>query len=439
MVKMMQKIDLRGHSDLSRLELQRFLPRATIDTTVALERVQKLISEVKEQGQAALYQHAEKFDGVTGHSLRVSEEDIIKAHNETERPLIAALEALIERVKQGSVAQVPDSRITEVVPGGVITQRWQAVNRVGLYVPGGKAVYPSSVIMNVVAAQTAGVKQIALASPVQKESGGVHPTILAAAHILGIHEIYAIGGASAIAAFAYGVPEINLESVDIVTGPGNIYVAAAKRALQGVVGIDSEAGTTEILIIADGQADPKSVAADLLSQAEHDEAAASVLVTDSAELLNGVQNEVRLQLPKMLHKTRASLALGGPQSALILVDSIDQAVDVSNAYAPEHLSVQTLDPHTTIKNVSDAGAIFLGKYTPVSLGDYLAGSNHVLPTGGTARFTAGLGAYTFLRAQQIVEYNERALLDANDHLTILANAEGLPAHAAAVHARVTEQ
>ncbi|HUH52782.1 MAG TPA: histidinol dehydrogenase [Microbacteriaceae bacterium] len=436
---MMQKIDLRGHSDLSRSELQQILPRATLDTTKALERVQKLIAEVKNHGEVALYRHAEKFDGVTGHSLKVSKEEIIKAHSGAEQPLIIALETLIARVKQASTAQVPNRRVTEVVPGGVITQRWQPVNRVGLYVPGGKAVYPSSVVMNVVAAQTAGVKQIAIASPVQKETGGVHPTILAAAHILGIHEIYAIGGASAIAAFAYGVPEINLESVDIVTGPGNIYVAAAKRALQGVVGIDSEAGTTEILIIADGQADPKSVAADLLSQAEHDEAAASVLITDSEELLHDVENELRLRLRKMEHETRASLALGGPQSALILVDSIDQAVDVSNAYAPEHLSVQTLDPHTTIMNISDAGAIFLGNYTPVSLGDYLAGSNHVLPTGGTARFAAGLGAYTFLRPQQIVEYSEGALLAANDNLTILANAEGLPAHAAAVHARVTEQ
>lgn len=290
--------------------------------------------------------------------------------------------------------------------------------------------------MNVVPAQIAGVGSIALASPAQKEfDGGVHPVILGAAGLLGIDEVYAIGGAGAIGAFAYGVPELGLEPVDVITGPGNVYVAAAKRLVSGRVGIDSEAGVTEILVLADETADPRLVAADLLSQAEHDELAAAVLVTDSAELVDAVRIELEEQAATTNLAERVAVSLSARQSALVLVDTAEAAVDFTNAYSPEHLEIVTRDPRATLQTVENAGAIFLGPWTPVSLGDYLAGSNHVLPTGGTARFASGLGAHTFLRPQQVIEYDRSALLDVRDRVVALATTEGLHAHGDAITAR----
>ncbi|RII89129.1 histidinol dehydrogenase, partial [Clavibacter michiganensis subsp. insidiosus] len=350
----------------------------------------------------------------------------------------AALEEAIRRVRLGSAAQVPPETTTTVVPGGSIVQRWQPVRRVGLYVPGGKAVYPSSVVMNVVAAQVAGVASIALASPAQAAHGGsVHPVILGAAGLLGVDEVYAMGGAGAIGAFAHGVPDLGLEPVDVVTGPGNIYVAAAKRVVRGVTGIDSEAGTTEILVIADAHADARLVAADLVSQAEHDEMAASVLVTDSPELARAVDAEVEALAGTTGHAARVGQALTGPQSAILVVDDLATAARYSDAYGPEHLSVQTADPDALLAHLHSAGAIFLGPHSPVSLGDYLAGSNHVLPTGGQARFGSGLGAYTFLRPQQVVRYDADALREAEPMIVALSRAEDLPAHGDAVTARLT--
>jgi histidinol dehydrogenase len=310
------------------------------------------------------------------------------------------------------------------------------VQRVGLYVPGGKAVYPSSVVMNVVPAQLAGVGSIAIASPPQKEFGGrVHPTILGAAGLLGVDEVYAIGGAGAIGALAHGVEEIGLEPVDVITGPGNVFVAAAKRVVRGTVGIDSEAGPTEILIIADASADPSFVAADLVSQAEHDELAAAVLVTDSVSLAEAVVAVLAGVASSTRHADRVAVALDGPQSAVVLVDSIAAAAAFSNAYGPEHLEIQTADPDATLRDIHDAGAIFVGAYSPVSLGDYLAGSNHVLPTGGQSRFSSGLGAYTFLRPQQLIRYDRPALSVVAERIVALSTAENLPAHGEAVTAR----
>jgi histidinol dehydrogenase len=315
-------------------------------------------------------------------------------------------------------------------------QRWQPVSRAGLYVPGGKAALASSVVMNVVPAQAAGVASLALASPAQKEFGGLpHPTILAAAGLLGVDEVWAMGGAGAIGALAYGVPDAGLAPVQIITGPGNIYVAAAKRLVRGVVGIDAEAGTTEILVIADASANPEFVAADLLSQAEHDEAAASVLVTDSVELAEATAAALEKQVAATANSERARTALAGPQSAIMLVDDEVAAAAISNAYGPEHLELQTADTAATLVRITDAGAIFLGDYSPVSLGDYAAGSNHVLPTGGAARYSSALGAYSFLRPQQIIEYGRDALGVLSDKIVALANAEGLPAHGEAVTAR----
>ena len=348
----------------------------------------------------------------------------------------SALEEAIARVRQATAAQVPPHVVTEIAPGAVIEQRWQPVARVGLYVPGGKAVYPSSVVMNVVAAQVAGVASIALASPPQKAFGGaVHPTILGAAGLLGVDEVYAMGGAGAIGALAYGVPAIDLDPVQVVTGPGNVFVAAAKRAVQGVVGIDAEAGPTEILVIADDTADATLVAADLISQAEHDELASSLLVTDSAELADRVTTELDRLAASTHHRDRVLAALGGQQSAIVVVDSIADAAAFSNAYGPEHLEIQTSDDDSTLTLIDSAGAIFLGRYSPVSLGDYLAGSNHVLPTGGQARYSSGLGAYTFLRPQQIIRYDRDALAAVEPRIVALSGAEDLPGHGDAITAR----
>ncbi|WP_440311572.1 histidinol dehydrogenase [Leucobacter chromiireducens] len=434
----MRMTDLRGQQ-LSRSELLKLVPRAAMGAEVAVERVRPLVAAVAERGEAALREQARDFDGVEGHALRVPVDAISGSLSDCPADVRAALEELIARLRLGSAAQVPAPQTTQIGDGAVIRQRWQPVSRVGLYAPGGKAAYPSSVIMNAVSAQTAGVPGLALASPAQSDNAGLpHQAVLWAAALCGIDEVYAIGGAGAIAAFAHGVPEIGLDPVDVVTGPGNVFVAAAKRVVSGLVGIDSEAGTTEILVIADDSADPRFVAADLISQAEHDEAAASVLVTDSADFAERVQREVQARAPLTRHAERVAVALAGPQSAVILVDDLGTAVRVSNAYGPEHLEIQTRDDEHVLSGITDAGAIFVGSYTPVSLGDYLAGSNHVLPTGGTARFAAGLGAHTFLRPQQIISYDRAALAATEGPLLALAGAEGLPAHGEAVSARFEE-
>jgi len=435
---MITTIDVRGRRP-SRTELLQLIPRPVVDISRAAEAAGELIAEVRAEGVAALARHAERFDGGAPASIRVPDDAIASAVADVDPAVRTALETTIARVTEATRAQVPPPARTSFGPGAAIVQRWQPVERVGLYVPGGKAVYPSSVVMNVVPAQVAGVRSIALASPAQKEHGSqVHPTILAAAGLLGIDEVYAMGGASAIGALAYGLPEVGLEPVDVVTGPGNIFVAAAKRLVKGQVGIDAEAGTTEILVIADRTADPVIVAADLVSQAEHDEAAASVLVTDSEELATSVIAELRRIAESTEHSERVLRALAGPQSAVVLVDDLHRAAEFSNAYAPEHLEIQTGDDDAVLAEITNAGAIFVGRNSPVSLGDYLAGSNHVLPTGGQARFSPGLGAYTFLRPQQVVSYDREALAEVSDRIVTLSRAEALPAHGDAVVARFSD-
>ncbi|WP_336651627.1 MULTISPECIES: histidinol dehydrogenase [unclassified Leucobacter] len=431
----MRTIDLRGQH-LSRADLLRLVPRAALDMGTAVDRVRPLVDAVRDRGEEALREQARDFDGVEGHALRVPAERIAASLETCPPEIRAALELLIEKLRLASAAQVPAEQLTRFGDGAVIRQRWQPMGRVGLYAPGGKAAYPSSVIMNAVAAQAAGVPELALASPAQSDNNGLpHEVVLWAAALAGVEEVYAIGGAGAIAAFAHGVESIGLAPVDKISGPGNVFVAAAKRVVNGIVGIDSEAGTTEILVIADHTADPRFVAADLISQAEHDEAAASVLVTDSSEFAERVIAEIATRSAGTQHAERVATALGGPQSAVILVDDLATAARVSDAYGPEHLEIQTRDDDAVLANISDAGAIFVGAYTPVSLGDYLAGSNHVLPTGGTARFASGLGAHTFLRPQQVISYDGAALAQVEQPLLALAAAEGLPAHGEAVSAR----
>ena len=432
---MIQTIDLRG-TPVTEEAAAQWLPRPEVDVAHAMEAARALVEEVRTEGEAALARQAERFDGVAPPQLRVPEDALDAAVQTLPAELADAIGLAIQRVRAATAAQVPPAAETVLADGARVLQRWQPVSRVGLYVPGGKAVYPSSVIMNVVPAQVAGVGSIALASPPQRAfSGSVHPTILAVARLLGVDEVYAMGGAGAIGALAYGVPSAGLRRVDVVTGPGNVYVAAAKRVVHGVVGIDAEAGPTEIVVIADSSADARLVAADLISQAEHDDQAASVLITTDASLAERVVAELAEQAGRTRHRERVSTALAGPQSAIVLVDDEAAAAAVSNAYGPEHLELQTADPYATLSLITNAGAIFLGGHAPVSLGDYLAGSNHVLPTGGQARFSAGLSAATFLRPQQIVDYDLAALDSVTDALVAFAQAEGLPAHGDAALAR----
>jgi len=431
----MQTLDLRNLKP-TRAELARLAPRAVVDVSTASAAAAELIADVRERGVEALLDQAEKFDGVRPDQIRVHAGEIGDAVNRLDPDVRAALEEAIERVTTATQAQVPEPTVTRIAPGAEIIQRWQPITRVGFYVPGGKAVYPSSVVMNVVPAHVAGVGSVAIASPPQKQFGGrVHPTILGAAGLLGIDEVYAMGGAGAIGALAYGVADLTLDPVDLITGPGNVYVAAAKRLVRSDVGIDSEAGPTEILVIADDSADPLLVAADLVSQAEHDEQAAAVLVTTSPQLEAAVGAHLSRLAASTFSTERVTTALNGPQSAIVLVSDLVAAAAFSNAYGPEHLEIQTEEPGTVLDLIESAGAIFLGAYSPVSLGDYLAGSNHVLPTGGQARFASGLGAYTFLRPQQVVRYDRDALAAVEGKVVALSHAEDLPAHGDAVEAR----
>ncbi len=430
---MLRTIDLRGRV-LSPAELLAVVPRADAARDEALATAARLVADVAHRGEEALREQAARFDRVSDHAIRVPMAHLDEALRDLDPQIRAALDEAIARVRTASAAQVPAPVVTELGDGARVTQRWQPVRRVGLYVPGGKAVYPSSVVMNAVPAQVAGVREVALASPPQAEFGGrVHPVILAAARLLGVTEVYAMGGAGAIGAFAHGVAEIGLDPVDVVTGPGNNFVASAKRAVAGRVGTDSEAGATEILVVADETAIPALVAADLVSQAEHDEQASAVLVTDSPALAEAVRAALPARVASTRHTERVTAAFHGPQSAVVLVDDIAQATAFSNAYAPEHLELHLADPRP--EDFVNAGAVFVGPYTPVSLGDYLAGSNHVLPTGGQARYSAGLSAATFLRPQQVIEYDRAALSLVRDAIVTLADAEALPAHGEAVTAR----
>ena len=430
----MRVVEISG--PITQDQIRTALPRASVSIERALETVIPLIEDIKSNSLAAVLEQAERFDGVRPEHIRVPQQIMDQALSELGAELRAAIEVAISRVRKVSVAGVPKDFQVELAQGAVVSQRYVPVDSVGLYVPGGKAVYPSSVVMNAVAAQAAGVPRIAIASPAQKEFSGLpHPTILATAALLGVEEVYAIGGAAAVAAFGYGIKEIGLEPVRMVTGPGNIYVAAAKRALRGLIGIDSEAGPTEILIIADQNANPANIAADLISQAEHDENAAAVLVTDSSELIAKVQIELEHQVAKTHNRERVQKSLSGIQSALVLVPDLGTAVAVSNEYATEHLEIQTSNPEALVAEITNAGAIFVGDYSPVSLGDYLAGSNHVLPTGEQAKFGPGLGVHTFLRPQQIINYSKAALEQLVSQLDTFAQAEGLSAHGDAAKIR----
>ncbi|MEU3722727.1 histidinol dehydrogenase [Streptomyces sp. NPDC031705] len=435
---MISRIDLRGDALPEGGALRDLLPRAEFDVEAALEKVRPICEDVHHRGTAALIEYAQKFDGVELTQVRVPAEALKAALDQLDPAVRAALEESIRRARIVHRNQRRSEHTTQVVPGGTVTEKWVPVGRVGLYAPGGRSVYPSSVVMNVVPAQEAGVESIALASPPQKEFGGLpHPTILAACALLGVDEVYAAGGAVAVAMFAYGTsgPD-GCPPVNMVTGPGNIWVAAAKRYFTGRIGIDTEAGPTEIAVLADATADPVHVAADLISQAEHDPLAAAVLVTDSAELAAAVEKELEPQVAATKHvEDRIKPALAGKQSAIVLVDSLEDGLKVVDAYGAEHLEIQTADAAAWAARVRNAGAIFVGPWAPVSLGDYCAGSNHVLPTGGCACHSSGLSVQSFLRGIHIVDYTRDALAEVTHHVVTLAEAEDLPAHGAALKAR----
>ncbi len=438
----MSRIDLRG-VHLSAARLRAALPRGGVDVDAVVPKIRPIIDDVAERGAEAALDYGQSFDGIRPATVRVPAEALRRALAELDTDVKAALGVAIDRARAVHADQRRTDTTTTLAPGATVTERWVPVERVGLYVPGGNAVYPSSVVMNVVPAQTAGVDSLVIASPPQAGGQGLfrglpHPTILAAAALLGVDEVWAVGGAQAVALLAHGGTDTDgadLAPVDMITGPGNIYVTAAKRICRSQVGIDAEAGPTEIAILADHTADPAHVAADLISQAEHDEMAASVLVTPSEELAAATDRELAKQLTTTVHRERVTAALTGRQSAIVLVDDLDAGVRAVNAYAAEHLEIQTVDAAEVAGRIRAAGAVFVGPWAPVSLGDYCAGSNHVLPTAGCARHSSGLSVQTFLRGIHVVDYTEAALKDVSGYVITLAQAENLPAHGEAVRRR----
>ncbi|OCB44442.1 histidinol dehydrogenase [Mycobacterium vulneris] len=438
----MSRIDLRNRV-LNAAQLRSALPRGGVDVDAVVPKVRPIVEAVAEHGAKAALDYGHTFDGIRPDAVRVPSARLAEALAGLDPDVRAALQVAIDRARTVHADQRRTDTTTTLAPGATVTERWVPVERVGLYVPGGNAVYPSSVVMNVVPAQTAGVDSLVIASPPQASNsaefaGLPHPTILAAAALLGVDEVWAVGGAQAVALLAYGGTDTDgaeLAPVDMITGPGNIYVTAAKRICRSQVGIDAEAGPTEIAILADHTADPVHVAADLISQAEHDEMAASVLVTDSESLAEATDRELTRQLATTVHVDRVKAALSGKQSAIVLVDDIDAGVRVVNAYAAEHLEIQTEDAPAVAGRIRSAGAIFVGAWSPVSLGDYCAGSNHVLPTAGCARHSSGLSVQTFLRGIHVVEYDEAALKDVAGHVITLSKAENLPSHGEAVRRR----
>jgi histidinol dehydrogenase len=435
----MSRIDLRGEQ-LSAAGLRAVLPRGGVDVDTVLPKVRPIVEAVAERGAVAALEYGESFDGVRPATVRVPAAQLADALAGLDPAVRAALEVAIERTRAVHADQRRTDTTTTLAPGATVTERWVPVERVGLYVPGGNAVYPSSVVMNVVPAQIACVDSLVIASPPQAQFDGLpHPTVLAAAALLNVDEVWAVGGAQAVALLAYGGTDTDgtteLAAVDMITGPGNIYVTAAKRICRSQVGIDAEAGPTEIAILADHSADPIHVAADLISQAEHDEMAASVLVTPSEALADATDAEVAAQLATTVHRERVTAALTGRQSAIVLVDDVDAGIRTVNAYAAEHLEIQTVDAPAVANRIRSAGAIFVGAWSPVSLGDYCAGSNHVLPTAGCARHSSGLSVQTFLRGIHVVDYTEAALKDVSGYVITLAQAENLPAHGEAVRRR----
>lgn len=435
---MISRIDLRGHppEKLNRASLSGVLPRASLDVAAAVELIRPICEDVRRRGDEAVREYTARFDGVEPATTRVPAAALAAALRTLDPNVRAALTEAVRRTRAVHKAQLPRGTAVTPVAGLTVTGRYVPVSRAGVYVPGGLVAYPSSVVMNVVPAQVAGVGSVAVASPPRAADGGLpHPAVLAACALLGVEEVHAVGGAQALAMFGYGTQ--SCAPVDMVTGPGNVYVAAAKRVLGGAVGTDGENGPTEVAIIADHTADPGYVAADLIAQAEHDPLAACLLVAADATLPDRVEAELAAQLRAAPYRDRIEQAFAG-QSAYVLVDDVDAALAVSDVWAPEHLEIHTEHAGAVAARVRNAGAVFAGPTAPVSLGDYLAGSNHVLPTGGTARFASGLTVLPFLKLVNTVECTAQSLAGTAGHIDALGGAEELAAHVAAVRVRVPD-
>ncbi len=427
---MIRRIDLRGSTPD---DYRTVIPRAEFDVEKATHVVAPILQDVRTRGLDAVLELTARFDGVELDDVRVPAEAMRTALAELDPELRRALEESIRRLRVASEAELEDDVTVEVAEGARVTHRLVPVDRAGLYVPGGTAPLISTVIMNVVPAQVAGVGSLAVSTPPTRGTGLPDASILAACELLGVSEVYAVGGAQAIAMFAYGAGPCR--RVDLVTGPGNLYVIAAKRLLRGVVGIDSEAGPSEIAVLADDSADPAFVAADLLTEAEHGGTSAALLVTDSESMADDVEAQLVEQVAATRHSERVAASLAGEQSAIILVDDLDQGLEVINAYASEHTEIQTREALTIAARVRNSGAVFVGPWSPVALGDYCAGSNHVLPTAGCACHSSGLGVHSFLKRLHQVEYTRDALAEVAGHVVAMAGAEDLPGHGAGVGAR----
>ncbi|MFA9458605.1 histidinol dehydrogenase [Halalkalibacter sp. AB-rgal2] len=405
-----------------------------IDTGTAqqLEAVERIIHQVKEEGDQALFTLTEQFDRAVLSKLRVEQEEMLTAHEQMDDDVLGALREAIMNVRDFHERQKRQSWMTTKEDGTILGQKITPLDSVGVYVPGGKAAYPSSIMMNVVPAQVAGVKRIVMVSPPQAD-GTLPASVLATAYELGVEEIYKVGGAQAIAALAFGTETI--QRVDKITGPGNIYVALAKRAVFGEVDIDMIAGPSEIVVLADEQANPRYIAADLLSQAEHDERASAVLVTPSQSLAEQVSNEVMNQLETLPKKEIAESSIHD-YGAIYVTANLDEAIEVVNELAPEHLELLTKEPMALVGRIRHAGAIFVGPYSSEPVGDYFAGPNHILPTNGTARFSSPLNVDDFTKKSSIISYSQQALQQNAGTISKLARLEGLEAHARAIDIRL---
>ncbi len=429
---MIQRID--GREKNANWIINKLNRPSQLEANEERETVLSILKSVRDEGDSALLKYTRNFDKVDisqPEKMRVTEAEIQAAYNNTDSRLIAILEKAAARIKRYHEKQKLETWISFDEEDIILGQKVTPMERVGVYVPGGKAAYPSSVLMNVMPAQIAGVKEIIMVSPPGK-NGDIHPSILAAAKVAGVNQIYRVGGAQAIAALAYGTETI--PKVDKIVGPGNIYVALAKKEVYGHVDIDMIAGPSEVLIVADKSAKPSYIAADLMSQAEHDSMASSILITDSDKIIFGVMQELEDQVEKLTLKDtiRSSLKNYG---ACILVDSIEEAINLSNAIAPEHLELSIENPMDRLGQIKHAGAIFLGHYSPEPVGDYMAGPNHVLPTSGTARFFSPLGVEDFVKKSSILSFGREALRQIYRDVADFANMEGLTAHANAMEVR----
>ncbi|MEF2248138.1 histidinol dehydrogenase [Paenibacillus sp. IITD108] len=401
--------------------------------------VAQIVTDIKEQGDAALLAYTNKFDGVLleAASLRVTAEEINAAYEKVDEDFLIAIREAAVNIRSFHQKQMRNSWMDMEMDGTILGQIMRPLKRVGVYVPGGKAAYPSSVLMNVIPAQVAGVPEIVMVTPPSTGGKqGIDPYILVAAAESGVKEMYRIGGAQAIAALAYGTETI--APVDKICGPGNIYVALAKRSVYGVVDIDSIAGPSEIVVLADDSADPAYVAADLLSQAEHDEMASAILVTPSPSLAEAVKAEVASQLSVLPRKSIAQSSID-QYGAILLVQSLEEGIQVVNKLAPEHLEIMTDNPMSLLGSIENAGAIFLGAYSSEPVGDYFAGPNHIIPTNGTARFSSPVNVDDFLKKSSLIYYSKEALLASGEKIMTLARHEGLEGHARAVEIRLEKE